>query len=49
MPTSELRVCPLPLLQARRRTLGDKIELQSYVIAPVQRFTKYKLLLRVRP
>ena len=35
--------------QARRRMLGDKIELQSYVIAPVQRFTKYKLLLRVRP
>ena len=32
--------------EARRRTLGDKIELQSYIIAPVQRFTKYKLLLR---
>lgn len=32
--------------EARRKALGDKREFQTYVIAPVQRFTKYKLLLK---
>ena len=36
-------------LQARQKELGDKLDLASFLIKPVQRMGKYGLLLRVSP
>jgi len=35
------------IFQARQEELGDKLDLGSYLIKPVQRMGKYSLLLRV--
>lgn len=37
----------LYIFQARQKELGDKLDLGSFLIKPVQRMGKYSLLLRV--
>lgn len=38
----------LPLSQECQRKLGHKLPLSAYLLKPVQRITKYQLLLKVK-
>lgn len=46
LPSPYDSLCPLRPLQQKQLKLGDKMDLWSYLLKPVQRISKYSLLLQ---